>query len=69
MKKIKFTQMELEVIDYAVELAWSDRKPKYQKAIDRVQRKILMTLKNSGLTRQYNDIDESPYRASGFSIL
>ncbi|QDP47674.1 MAG: hypothetical protein Tp123DCM300541_29 [Prokaryotic dsDNA virus sp.] len=39
--KIDFTKLELQVINYALELSYSDRKPKYQKIIHRAQSKIL----------------------------
>jgi len=38
--KIDFTQLELQVIDHALELAYLDRKPKYQRAISRALNKI-----------------------------
>lgn len=38
--KIDFTTLELQVIDHALELAYCDRKPKYQRAISRALDKI-----------------------------
>jgi hypothetical protein len=38
--KIDFTKLELQVIDHDLELAYLDRKPKYQKAIAKAQSKI-----------------------------
>ena len=38
--KIDFTTLELQVIDHALELAYLDRKPKYQRAICRALNKI-----------------------------
>tara|TARA_R100001460_G_C3438578_1_gene163157 strand:+ start:371 stop:532 length:162 start_codon:yes stop_codon:yes gene_type:complete len=53
MIRIKFTQMELEVIEYALELSQLDRKPKYQRAMQRAQQKI----HDSGIEFKYHDID------------
>ena len=38
--KIDFTQLELQVIDYALELAYIDRKPKHKRAMARALTKI-----------------------------
>ena len=38
--KIDFTTLELQVIDHALELAYLDRKPKYQRVINKAQSKI-----------------------------
>ncbi|QDP58903.1 MAG: hypothetical protein Unbinned5607contig1000_51 [Prokaryotic dsDNA virus sp.] len=40
MEKLEFTKLELEVIDYALELAWPDRKPRHKRAITRAQLKV-----------------------------